>query len=379
MKTKINLESLISIESTSGEEDVMRKHLVKVCKSLGAKVEADEWGNLYVVKGKTKSFPCVVAHMDTVHRVTGNGIIPVLVRGWWVALDAKDFSQVGTGGDDKCGIYVALRALEALDAVKVAFFHSEEVGCVGSYQARVEWFGDCRYVLQCDRRGASDWVDDINGPLGSAEFHAAMSPYLVRHGFKRCAGAMSDVMALRNLFRAAGAGVSVANMSAAYYNPHQDCERINAAELENVTRMVLSICREVGDSFPFACPASTKSVYSGGDYGARWSKGRYSAKGSAKYIASTVGAEGGYYRERIEWAGRKVGAAEVLPVCPECRDTVDKLVEGWGCCSECLRSGLDYSPKERYAECRDCSGYGYSLDGRGGECETCGGCGEVPL
>jgi hypothetical protein len=154
--------------------------------------------------------------------------------------------QTGIGGDDKCGIYAALHCLSSLPCCKVTLFVDEEVGCIGSYTADISFFSDCRFILQADRRGNSDFVTDICGPLSSPAFLAAVSPIICKHGYKPCSGAMSDVMALAEN----NVGVSVANMSAGYYNPHEACEYINLVDLANVTAMMLEICK-LKDSFPF--------------------------------------------------------------------------------------------------------------------------------
>jgi hypothetical protein len=147
--------------------------------------------------------------------------------------------QTGIGGDDKCGIFVALNAMNELPACKAAFFRDEEIGCIGSGKADLEFFKDCRFVLQADRRGNSDFVTDICGPLSSKSFQSDVSPILRAHGYKPCSGAMTDVQELRDN----NVGVSCANMSAGYYNPHRSCEFINLKDLDNVAEMVVAICR----------------------------------------------------------------------------------------------------------------------------------------
>ncbi len=166
-------------------------------------------------------------------------------------------TQTGIGGDDKCGIYAALRCLHELDHCKVALFTDEEIGCRGSYDADMKFFKDCRYVLQADRRGHADFVTDISGPLASQAFHKALAPYRKLHGLHRCTGAMTDVMALRDN----EVGISVANMSAGYYNPHCDDEYIDLRALDNICDFMLSVCRNITQTFPFL-EKKRKDVYS---------------------------------------------------------------------------------------------------------------------
>jgi acetylornithine deacetylase/succinyl-diaminopimelate desuccinylase-like protein len=232
------LYSLLQIESESGNQREMADFIRAHCESSGYLVSSDDHGSLYVTKGDAKTYPCIASHMDTVHRITGDGIAVIDINGKLTGMNPVTMEQTGIGGDDKCGIYAALHCLAELPACKAAFFVDEEVGCLGSEMAELDFFANCRFILQADRRGNSDFVSDISGPLASSRFASAVAPLLARHGYKPSPGAMTDVMALRDI----GVGISVANMSAGYYNPHQDCEYIVLADLERVCSLMLDIC-----------------------------------------------------------------------------------------------------------------------------------------
>ncbi len=249
------LAAILTIPSESGACDAMADFLVAHCLKLKMEVLRDTRGNLYVIKGKSQTYPCVVAHMDTVHAIEDGGITPIVIDGCVTGLNRLTMEQTGIGGDDKCGIYAALRCLDRLPACKAVFFVDEEIGCVGSFDCDLSFFKDCRFVLQADRKGNADWVKDISGPLGSKEFQSAVAPILGVHGYKPVNGMMSDVMALRDC----QVGVSVANMSAAYYNPHQACEFIHLASLNNAIAMMLAICRNLTEVYPFLYTAPPKA------------------------------------------------------------------------------------------------------------------------
>lgn len=240
------LWSILHTESESGNCDMMIDLVLEHCQTHKYDARQDTLGNIYITKGNATTYPCIVAHMDTVHDITGDGIALVQLGDNVTAINPATMEQTGIGGDDKCGIYAALHCLSSLPCCKVALFVDEEVGCIGSYAADISFFSDCRFILQADRRGNSDFVTDICGPLSSPAFQSAIAPVIKSHGYKTCAGAMSDVMALAEN----KVGVSVANMSAGYYNPHQACEYINLEDLANVTEMMLAICK-LKDSFPF--------------------------------------------------------------------------------------------------------------------------------
>lgn len=122
------LMDVLSVQSYSGQESKMNAYIKEWCKNNGLKCRAHK-GNLYIVKGKSDLYPCYVAHTDTVHPIIKDmdRLDIIEHKGVLIALD-DDFQQTGIGGDDKVGIYMALRMLKRLPVCKVAFFHSEEVG-----------------------------------------------------------------------------------------------------------------------------------------------------------------------------------------------------------------------------------------------------------
>ena len=62
-------------------------------------------------------------------------------------------NPTGIGGDDKCGIFIALELLRKLDNVKVGLFVSEETGCHGSSKCDINFLQDVGYVVQFDAPG----------------------------------------------------------------------------------------------------------------------------------------------------------------------------------------------------------------------------------
>lgn len=74
MNTKLDwrlLKRLYSIHSPSGKEDKMIKFLISYIQSLPGdiKLGKDAYGNLYAMKGKSETYPCVVSHLDQVQRI----------------------------------------------------------------------------------------------------------------------------------------------------------------------------------------------------------------------------------------------------------------------------------------------------------------------
>lgn len=241
------LLKLLAIPSHTGHCDLMYNYILDYGNSHGWLMESDKTGNLYATKGQSVTYPCVVSHMDTVHRIKEGGITPVLIDGKIIGINPFQMDLTGIGGDDKCGIWACIHNLTVLPACKAAFFVDEERGCVGSGACDISWFADCRYVLQADRRGNTDFVTDIYGPLSSDSFLSAVAPIIKDYGYKHSDGMMTDVRELRDQ----KIGLSLANMSAGYWNPHSDREYIDVHDLSNVCAMMQEIFEKVTDVFPF--------------------------------------------------------------------------------------------------------------------------------
>lgn len=158
------LMALYGISSPSGREGKMAKFIIEELKRMEIPFRQDRYGNIYAVKGNRESYPCVVAHMDEVHRrKTGSYAAHLVADSMIVGYDHKRKRMTGIGADDKNGIWICLKCLEDCKMVKCAFFVQEEVGCIGSSHADMSFFSDCRFVIQCDRKGNGDMVTQING------------------------------------------------------------------------------------------------------------------------------------------------------------------------------------------------------------------------
>lgn len=233
------LFELYNIASPSGKEKRMSRYILAELKKMGIDGRKDKAGNIYAVKGNGDSYPCVVAHMDEVHRnKTGNYEAHVVADEMIIGYDHKKKCQTGIGADDKNGIWICFRMLEHFKKMKCVFFVGEETGCVGSSQADMDFFNDCRFVIQCDRKGNSDMVTHVNGvSLCSSEFVKALEPW--KHGYSECFGMMTDVYMLKTR----GLPVSCINLSCGYYNPHTSAETTIIKDLNKCYRFVCHIIR----------------------------------------------------------------------------------------------------------------------------------------
>jgi len=273
------LKKLYSIHSKSNKEEKMLEFLVEwLFKKLpeNAQVEMDKKGNLYVTKGESDTYPCVVAHVDQVQTLHSDDFEAVetndIIFGW----SRKNKRKEGLGADDKNGVWVALKCLLKFDAIKAAFFVGEEIGCIGSSSADMDFFKDCRFVLQCDRKGYDDLITEASCcELCSKEFIQAVNANWF--GYSEAHGMMTDVMTLKEN----GLEVSCVNISCGYYEPHTDDEFTIKDDLLNCLYFVEHIIETCTDVYPHTYvykPYSysyNNSKYNGYGYGGYGGYGGY--------------------------------------------------------------------------------------------------------
>ena len=273
-KEEINeLISLYNIPANSYEEEKITNKVTKLFKKAGCRVKRSSTAsgtNLYITKGKLEDgeyYPCIAAHLDEVHSVNDRGKYCAFydeesdtIKGY----SSTHKKQCGIGADDKNGILVALQAARKLDKIKVALFYGEEVGCVGSSCAEMDFFNDCRYVLQVDRKGKSDVVTRISYvDIASQQFIDDLADISKVYGRQETDGMMTDVLELTEK----GVGIACINMSCGYYNPHTAKEFTVVSELQETLDFVLDICTKMTNRYEHTYTYSRP--YGGYYWGAR--------------------------------------------------------------------------------------------------------------
>ncbi len=246
------LHQVLSVQSVTRAQGRMQEFIcnfVIQCIDNGIIIDldTDQVGNIYLTRGSGDSgYPCVVAHMDTVHKIIPDNQFTIMRNSnRWFGFNPIHMEMTGIGGDDKVGVFVALEALRHFENIKVAFFVDEEMGAIGSGQADMAWFDDCNLVLQADRRGNGDFVSEIGTDLFDEEFLEAVQPYLTRFGYRECKfGGITDVGELKEN----GLAVACANLSAGYYNPHMDNEYIVLPDVEKVLNLIFTLVEDLGST-----------------------------------------------------------------------------------------------------------------------------------
>ncbi len=241
------LKQLFCIHSKSGKEGKIRKFIWNWIKQNvpGTTITCDKPGNMYITKGKSDTYPCIVAHLDQVQERHSKDFRCYEAEDVIIGFSPKRREQQGLGADDKVGLWIGLRCLQEFECIKLAFFVQEEVGCKGSEQADMSFFDDCRFVIEPDRRGSEDLITQIGWtPLCSEEFLKDIG--YEQFGYKEADGMMTDIEALKDN----GLAISCINLSCGYYKPHTDQEFIYKPAVENGLNFVEHIVRTCTKDYP---------------------------------------------------------------------------------------------------------------------------------
>lgn len=241
------LKKLYEIHSPSRNERAMKKFIKGYVKKHipGVTFRSDHVGNLYMTRGISETYPCIVAHLDQVQREHSKDFKAIETEDIIFGYSPKNRKREGLGADDKNGIWIALKCLEKYECIKVAFFISEEIGCIGSRNADMNFFEDTRFVIEPDRRGFENLITDISyTSLCSNDFLRDIG--FERFGYKEESGMMTDVLELKER----GLGVSCINLSCGYYEPHTHEEFTVKKDLLNCLRLVEHIIENCQSVYP---------------------------------------------------------------------------------------------------------------------------------
>lgn len=227
---------LFSVQSYSGDEILMIKYIIDILKTLkGVTYEIDKNSNILITKGtldKDEYYPCLVAHMDTVHRIVNDKLFKIITK---KVNGLTELScEYGIGGDDKCGIWLALKLLRELPKLKIVFTTEEETGGRGASAMDLSFFDNVGYLIEGDRRGNSDIITKIFDPICSNEFIDTISVPCNKYEYEEESGMFTDI----ECFKYNGLELSCINVSVGYYNPHTKNEVIIAEDLLRATQFV---------------------------------------------------------------------------------------------------------------------------------------------
>ena len=177
---------ILSVPTISGKEDFFIDCIKKWCKIVGIKCSQDGKGNLYLVKGdaaSTKWTPCLISHLDTVHRkylpyIQKKELLPVKIDGDRLYIDG-----MGIGADCKAGVAICLSVMRKVKSCKCALFVEEETGMQGSKACDASFFDNVSYILSWDSPGGNRATRACSGvPMFTDEFFKIIEPIYKSHG-----------------------------------------------------------------------------------------------------------------------------------------------------------------------------------------------------
>jgi putative aminopeptidase FrvX len=247
---KERLLEVLSIPSVFKREELVRNYITDFALQNGIKVMVDDKGNTYLTKGSEKMtegeyYPCVVAHMDTVHKmqeslVDKNERLKIVESVYEVddnktqtTLTARlpnSDTKAGIGGDDKCGVFVCLEMLERFDVIKAAFFVEEEIGMLGSKEADEGFFSNVGYAIQFDAP-SDNWITETCSGVKLFDSSFSNDPF-------------TDVNQLAQKF-----DFCCLNLGCGYHRQHTVDEYVIVEEVANSVKVGINIIEYLGVNY----------------------------------------------------------------------------------------------------------------------------------
>ena len=199
----------------------------------------------------------LTAHLDTVHLETPKQFFEFDIEG-----KTAVSSPTGIGGDDRCGVYIIIKILEAGFRPSILFCEDEEIGCVGAKKFEKDisssTLADIKFMIELDRANEKDMV-----------FYSCDNPefeeFIKEHtGYKKAFGSMSDISVLAPAYK-----VAAVNLSCGYYKAHTSQEYVIYDEMYETIEAVkkLLVASDSCDAFEYI-----EKKYSWSDYGLLYGK-----------------------------------------------------------------------------------------------------------
>lgn len=253
------LKEVLSIPSYTRYEQDVRNFLISWAENEGIDYRVDEFGNLFMKKGESDSYPCVVAHMDTVHldqrEMVGTEDRLLILEGKGPdgnILYAQQASPsgvnitTGIGGDDKAGVFIVLELMKKFDTIMAAFFVEEEIGCFGSRKAiGDEWLEQAGYFIEFDAP-TDDWISKrcSNILLFNDEFEKILEPVWEMFNLSKpsISDPYTDVQELKKNY-----DVNCINYFAGYMDMHTSFEYVVVEYVQKAIDLGIATINELGN------------------------------------------------------------------------------------------------------------------------------------
>ena len=177
----------------------------------------------------------LIAHLDTVHQQ-----IPTVLYIDKTNSPAGDlWCQEGIGGDDRCGVFIVMELIKALDC-HVLFTEDEEIGGRGAIKFCASGIHpDVQFIVEFDRKGNSDAV-----------FYGCDNPeftnFVEGYGFRESAGTFSDIS-----YIAPALAIAAVNLSSGYYHAHSRHEFIRISDVESIIERAARLLSNVDTKYRY--------------------------------------------------------------------------------------------------------------------------------
>ena len=248
----------MSVPTDSHNEFRMVVYIIQFAKRNGITYEFDDYGNVYLTKGKLAEgefYPCVTSHLDTVQHEQQ----PYIRAGvnldlkceltkdneHKLSVDTKGQSSIGIGADDKGGVCICLSMFDHFEKLKACFFLCEEIGCCGSKELDKDWFKDVGYCIGYDSPDLFRAAWSCSGvKLFSYEFYEKwMKPVCDEWGLKDCfySEPITDVMEIRKQTE-----VMCMNFGNGGYNAHSSNEYCIIEHMDHACGMGIALIDHIG-------------------------------------------------------------------------------------------------------------------------------------
>jgi len=244
------LKEILAIPTYFGVEIKVKEFLVKYFKSKNYQYHFDAIGNLYAQKGNAEYFPCVCAHMDSVHKshveLIENNWSKEIVEdeGWLYAIHPQTKKRMGLGADDLAGIYLCLEMFDRVDNLKGAFFIQEEYGIRGARECDENFLKDVGYFIEFDGP-TNNWYSQTLqfSNIYSEEFHCLVEDILKRHGITNFShDPYTDIAVVKDKFN-----VCSCNLPAGYFYWHTDNEYLDLSHIDNHILLGFEFLKRLGE------------------------------------------------------------------------------------------------------------------------------------
>lgn len=206
----------------------------------GYSVYTDGSNYILGVPDSKRVLPVLVnAHIDTVRRDEDDRSVIITEGEGFI----KNKVAAPLGGDDRCGVAMALAMAEQL-MVKpyILLTTGEEIGCVGCRVfLKTELLGkivnDIYLYVGLDRRGSTDAV-----MYSTKTFPAELRELVRAHGYVPMVGtSYSDVLHLSEV----EPRIAHVNLSVGYHNPHRSTEYVNVKQFNSAYESAVNLINSV--------------------------------------------------------------------------------------------------------------------------------------